>query len=195
MLLGETQQYFASPGEALEHYGVKGQRKGRGTPRRIDRKNGRDPKRLAILYGRRRGKKEPFEVQSKMADHVNEKLDQVNSKYKDDDFSNVDFADPTTWTSAYRQYHEETLTLAINSNGVAVRDVYGVTPTDKRRAYLDDTGSRIEVRDVKIKHAIDDDEVVAVFVVTRDAKGLIEKVEPLEQEAEIDGDIFEQGEI
>lgn len=180
---GESQQQFASPAEALEHYGVKGQRKGFGTPDRIDRKNGRDPKRLAILYGRRKNKKEPAAVQKKMAEHVNNKLGTINTRYNDEDFSVVNFGDPKSWSQEYRSYHDETLTLAANSNRVAVKDVMGITSTEKRRAYLDDTGSQIEVRDIKIAHAeINDDEVVASFAVSRDPKGLIEMVTALEQD-------------
>lgn len=184
MLLGEPQQPFASPGEALAHYGVKGQRKGHGTPKRIDRKNGRDPKRLAILYGRRRGKKEPIEVQSKMADHVNQKVGAVNKKYEAEDFSNADWNDPSTWPPKVKEYHTEVLALTAEADRKTIKDVYGVTPTANRRAELDATNNRLEIREVKIQHAANDDDVVAIFQVIRDSSGLIIEINPLTDDNE-----------
>jgi hypothetical protein len=181
MILGESQQ-FASPEEALKHYGVKGMRKGHGTPKRIDRKNGRDPKRLAILYGRRRGKREPYAVQSKMADHVNEKVDAVNEKYRNEDFSNIDWNDSANWTPRAKEYHAEVLALTTEGHRVSVKDVYGELPKGKQRAELNGTSDQIVIRDVAVKHADDDPDVVAILKVIRDVKGLIIQVEPLEQE-------------
>jgi hypothetical protein len=181
MLLGESQQSFASPSEALTHYGVKGQRKGHGTPKRIDRKNGRDPKRLAILYGRRRGKKEPLDVQHKMAEHINQRVEDVNDKYSNADFSNVDWGNPKSWDEQARLYHDEVLALTAESNRVAVKNAYGVTPTDKRKAELSPKGDRILLREVQVKHAAED-EVVATFKVARDIRGLIISVQPVEDE-------------
>lgn len=177
---GESQQQFASPGEALEHYGVKGMRKGHGKPNRIDRKNGRDPKRLAILYGRR-GKKEPFAIQYMMAGQVNGGVGKINKRYEDEDFSNVDWANPSSWDERTREYHAEILALATKSDRAAIKAATGVMPKKKRRAELNETGDQLVIRDVEVRHAEDDD-VAAVLKITRDSRGLIIKVEPLEQE-------------
>jgi hypothetical protein len=174
-------QAFASPGEALEHYGVKGQRKGHGKSDRIDRKNGRDPKRLAILYGRRKGKKEPFGVQDKMAKRANTEANRINRKYKDDDFSSVDWADPSTLTPRAKQYRDEVLELIGESDRATIKDVYGTAPKVKRKAEFE--GDRIVLREDKIEHA-DDDDVVAAFKVIRDAKGMIIEFKPVEEEGD-----------
>lgn len=171
---------FASPEEALEHYGVKGMRKGHGKPNRIDRKNGRDPKRLAILYGRR-AKKEPFAVQNKMADHINQRVDTVNAKYKDEDFSTIDWGDPASWTPRAKEYQAEVGALTQEGHKVAIKETYGVEPKGKRHTELNETGDQIVIRDEKIEHA-DDPNVIAIFKLERDAWGLIVKVEPFEEE-------------
>lgn len=175
MILGESQQ-FASPEEALAHYGVKGMRKGHGKPKRIDRKNGRDPKRLAILYGRQAKKA----TETKMANHVNERLGPINTKYKKADFTDADWGDPSTWSVETKEYYAEVTGLAVKANQMAVKEVSGVEPTGTRHAELNKIGDRIVVRKGEIEHA-DDSDIVAVLKVVRDSKGLITMVEPFDQ--------------
>lgn len=166
----------------LAHYGVKGMRKGRGKPNRIDRKNGRQPKRLAILYGRRHGVKEPAVIQRATAEQVNQKIGVVNTKYKSADFTDADWGDPSTWSPQTKEYYAEVLALATDSERRVIKEKYGSEPKGKRRAELNETGDRIVIREVKIEHATIDAEEVAAFKIFRDPNGLIVRIEPVEQE-------------
>lgn len=125
-----------------------------------------------------------IERHNAMAEHFNKNIETINSKFPED-FSKEPHEYPEHWSPRYKEYMTEVAKLENTSFRHAVEQVHGTSPSGKMKATveLDADGQtlRMSIKNIEVKHAASEttDEVF-LFRVTRNAKGLITNVEPVE---------------
>jgi hypothetical protein len=107
-------------------------------------------------------------VHNAMADHFNQRIEAINAKHPDADWSKGE--DAPEWKS----YMDDVMKLQDASYSHAVTSVHGNSPSGKKKAvYIsDENGERIEVKSVDVKHA-DGNEPDLVILLKRDDMGRV----------------------
>jgi hypothetical protein len=175
--------------DAIEHFGVKGMRWGQRKTETVT-VGGKTklvtPKKAAKLDSKWEKNQytlpKALERHNAMADHVNARVGALNDKFKDHDFSKEDWGKPSSWSPKFKEYNDAFGKLTEEGYHKAVAKE-GLSPTGKKQTVVEGHGDnlRVVVKNVAAKHAaIDSEDESFLFRVSRNASGLITKVEPVE---------------
>lgn len=176
--------------DPLEHVGVKGMRWGqrKDTTVTVNGKTKQVTAKKAAKLDAAWEKNQytlpkAVERHNAMAEHFNQRIGALNDKYKDHDFSKVDWENPSSWSPKQNQYMKEVGDLETAGYHHAVAQELP-SPTGKKKTVLETKGDQLSVvvKSVDAKHAVtvEDGDEVFVFKITRNAKGLITDAKPVE---------------